>query len=698
VEAANEGLADRVLSDVTWTLGVNIERLSLIGTGAINGTGNTLNNTFIGNSAANVFTGGAGDDLYQVSTGDTVVEAANEGLADRVLSDVTWTLGANIENLTLTGNANINGTGNGSANVLTGNGGNNTLNGLGGDDIITYVIGDGADAVDGGANVDTLNISAAAGDQVLDVFYNGTSLTNFEDGTVTGVEQVTADLGAGTADVLDYFGSTAAVTVNLGAGTASGFTSITGIEEVAGGAGNDTLTGSAGADSLWGEGGNDTLTGGIGVDTLTGGTGNDTFVLDGNTTVNHDVIIDFVSADDILNLVNFSLANQAGAGPISSAITVTATGGGGTSITGADLVIYNITADSADSASEIDTLLDTQSNTFNGGVFVLAYSDVIASNQVALYYDSDADDIGIAPSLVAVFTNYTSVITAGVPNITVDYTLAAPVVLDLDGDGLEFMAMGDVANQALFDFNGDGTMETAAWVGSDDGFLVYDANSDRMVNDGSEIAFADMTAEADTDLDALRAVFDSNHDGLLTAADEQFSRFGVWQDANGNGNTEAGEFKVLKKMGIISLNLSSNGQSYRTTNDQVTVHGESSFTYRDGSQGLLGDVSLAIGRPADSSTDSQVGGQDLMLSRQANDLRMAVYGPNDQVMIQDWFGRSGHQVKSIQADNGHKLVNTQINQLIDAMAGFTTNNGIIWDQGLAAKPEEVAAVVAASWQ
>ena len=127
----------------------------------------------------------------------------------------------------------------------------------------------------------------------------------------------------------------------------------------------------------------------------------------------------------------------------------------------------------------------------------------------------------------------------GVGTIT-DDDAAPPVVLDLDGDGLEFVAMGDASNQAQFDFNGDGTMETAAWVGQDDGFLVYDANGDRRVNDGSEIAFADMTAEADTDLEALRAVFDSNHDGLLTAADEQFSSFGVWQDANGNGSTEVG--------------------------------------------------------------------------------------------------------------------------------------------------------------
>ena len=90
---------------------------------------------------------------------------------------------------------------------------------------------------------------------------------------------------------------------------------------------------------------------------------------------------------------------------------------------------------------------------------------------------------------------------------------------------------------------------------------------------------------------------------------------------------------------------------------------------------------------------------DLVLSRQANDLRIAVYGSTDQVTIQNWYGGTSNQVESIHAGNGQTLLSSQVNQLIDAMAGFTTNNnGMTWDQGIAAKPEEVQAVIAASWQ
>ena len=104
-----------------------------------------------GGAGADTMLGGAGNDTYIVdNAGDVVTEALNNGI-DTVQSSVSYTLGANVENLTLTGTANLNGTGNGDANVLTGNGGNNTLDG-----------GAGADTMNGGAGDDTYKVDNVA--------------------------------------------------------------------------------------------------------------------------------------------------------------------------------------------------------------------------------------------------------------------------------------------------------------------------------------------------------------------------------------------------------------------------------------------------------------------------------------------------------------------------------------------------------
>lgn len=96
--------------------------------------------------------GGSGNNTYYVdNTGDVVTESANQGI-DVVNNSIAYTLGANVENLTLTGSSTINGTGNALDNILTGNSANNMLIGNAGNDTYVFGLNGGNDTVtDAGA-------------------------------------------------------------------------------------------------------------------------------------------------------------------------------------------------------------------------------------------------------------------------------------------------------------------------------------------------------------------------------------------------------------------------------------------------------------------------------------------------------------------------------------------------------------------
>jgi len=210
-EGANAG-TDTVQSAVTYTLGANLEKLTLTGMGNINGTGNTLANTLTGNTGKNVLnglggndtlngglgndkmSGGTGNDTYvRNATGDVVTEGANAG-TDTVQSAVTYTLGANLENLILTGAGVINGTGN---NVLNGGAGNDTVIGGSGNDTMVWDLLDGS--IQGGAGTDTLRVDGA--NKALDLTtISNAKITNVEIINLTGSGNNTLTLNL--ADVL----------------------------------------------------------------------------------------------------------------------------------------------------------------------------------------------------------------------------------------------------------------------------------------------------------------------------------------------------------------------------------------------------------------------------------------------------------------------------------------------------------------
>ncbi|OBC97297.1 putative Ig domain-containing protein [Acinetobacter baumannii] len=302
-ESVNEG-TDIVQSSVTYTLVNNVENLTLTGTTAINGTGNALNNLIVGNSAINTLTGGAGDDYlnggggadkllggtgndsYVIdNTGDIVTENAGEGI-DTVLSSITYTLGNNLENLTLTGSTAINGTGNALNNVLIGNSAINTLTAGVGDDYLDG--GAGADKLLGGIGNDTYVIDNT-GDIVTE---------NAGEGIDTVLSSITYTLSSNLEN-LTLTGSTA---INATGNTLN--------NTLTGNSGVNALNGGAGNDILDGQGGNDQLTGGTGIDTALyqllvqsdalGGNGTDVwsdFTI-GNTTSNTNA--DKIDIGDLL--------------------------------------------------------------------------------------------------------------------------------------------------------------------------------------------------------------------------------------------------------------------------------------------------------------------------------------------------------------------------------------------------------------
>ena len=260
VELAGEG-TDTVLSSIDHALADNVENLTLTGAGSLRGVGNSLDNTITGNIVANILDGGLGadtlignlgDDVYIVDNASNVVrETAAIGGTDVIYSSVTYTAGSNIENLTLTGAAIIDATGNGLANVLRGNDADNILNGMSGADTLIggrgndiYVVDNAGDAVTelAGEGVDTVwsSIDYALGDNVENLRLAG------------------AGNRSGTGNALD-----------------------------------NVIVGAAGANTLEGGDGDDVLDGLAGRDFLTGGAGDDRFIF--RAGYGRDTIADFAA-------------------------------------------------------------------------------------------------------------------------------------------------------------------------------------------------------------------------------------------------------------------------------------------------------------------------------------------------------------------------------------------------------------------
>jgi trimeric autotransporter adhesin len=301
-DVVTEGLAgtpggkDLVQSSIDFELGANVERLTLTGGVLdIDGKGNALANLITGNDGNNTLDGGAGNDTLSGGKGndtyvvDSVADKITETLTlakgggtDTVQSSVTFSLAAlaNVENLTLTGSANINGTGNAGANAITGNDGNNKLGGAAGVDTLTGGNGDDTYVAD---SSDTIVEAAGGGTDSV-------QLTNLTAGK-------TYDLNTDYKNV-EHFTLLGKLVGHL---TGNDSDNILAGNEVA-----NVLNGGAGDDQLVGLGGNDTMSGGSGDDLLNGGKGNDIVqfaVGDGEDTI----VAGSLNTGDVIQLLGTDL-------------------------------------------------------------------------------------------------------------------------------------------------------------------------------------------------------------------------------------------------------------------------------------------------------------------------------------------------------------------------------------------------------
>ncbi len=194
--------------------------------------------------------------------------------------------------------------------------------------------------------------------------------------------------------------------------------------------------------------------------------------------------------------------------------------------------------------------------------------------------DSDVNGDGISKHNLA-YTAYTT-LTSGENDMTWDAAIT-PIVIDLNGDGIHTVARAE--SGGMFDLLGSGVAINSGWLSGDDGFLAVDSNGNGTI-DGIAELFGGL---GKGDGFAKLASFDSNGDGVVDADDAGFSSLKVWQDANGNHQTDAGELVGLAEAGVTSLAVAYSEVPFVDANGNLHLE-RSSATLADGSTVDMTDV------------------------------------------------------------------------------------------------------------
>ena len=613
-------------------------------------TGSAFNDTLTGSTSANTIFGGAGNDSINGGDGNDIIDggAGNDTLTGAAGTDTvsyaSATAGVTVNLATTTAQntvgagtdtlatfENIDGsafndtlTGTTAANVMRGGDGNDTLTG-----------GDGNDTLDGGNGNDTL--TGGVGSDVADY-----SLAS---------SGVTVNLSLTTAQVTGGAGTDTLATIEhlTGSGFADTLSGDGNANTVLGGAGNDSVSGLAGNDTIEGNDGDDLLIGGAGADIIRGDAGIDTASYASMTTAfaSPTVTQDTILINGVLIDLKLATAGSRTAAPAAANLAKQGDAAGDwyfgvENLTGSqfrDALTGDDNANILDGGAEADSLRGGLGNdTLLGGD---------GNDQLTGGTGNDALTGG-AGTDVAVFaglrTSYSVVTNAGTVQIVDNdavtdgndgtdtvvgiesarfknnetISITSPIILDLDGRGVETLSAAD--SNARFDLDGDGLADDTSWFGATEAMLFLDRDRNGTLSGANEISFVDDIPDARSDLEGLTA-FDSNGDGVLSSADARFADFHLWQDRDGDGAVDAGEVMTLGAAGVQSLGLEGTAVNATTALGDVAVVNRGSYTRTDGS--TMGFIDAALTYFSAATNMAAVLPEQHRLDRKAGSYRIA---------------------------------------------------------------------------
>jgi len=567
----------------TDTARVTVNRAQA-GNATLNGT--SANDILVGRDGADdVLVGKNGSDyMYGLGGNDTFNLANNNFGAGEYIDG-----GAGTDTIVLTNQTTVNFTTGTIVSV-------ETLTGSSSSDTVTM-------SAQQWAGFSTINLAGGSGD-TLTVNVSGavnissaaaTTVSNTETGSLTG---------SGSADTITLTGAQldailiGSGTINLGGGTdtivlTSTSNDLNGLSDAA--LSNVEAISAAGATAgvkinlanqseaftVTGSGFADTLVGGTANDTLTGGAGADQFRFR-STTNGSDTVTDYTDGTDKIGFldtgstgsgsVNFSSTTGTAAGAALNAADFVSRAG----ITGIlntdDAKVIAITG----GLTEANILANTGGNNSQNS-YILVFNTTTGRGEI--WFDTDWDDTGNRVR-VATLNNVTTLAQLnqiGADDIVVYNNAADPIILDLTGDGYAFGA------SALFDMNADGIVDRVTWNSSNDGILALDLDGNGTIDSGSEIFTPGFGGGKFANGTEALASLDDNGDGVIDANDAAFAKLLVWQDANADGVSDAGELSGLADHGIVSI--ATGAVSTDETIDGQAVTARGTFTRADGSTG-----------------------------------------------------------------------------------------------------------------